>query len=397
MEFNRDYQEHLVAQLLTPGFLLEVSGLIHAEHFDQDLQPAVDGILEFYRKRKKLPTPPQLRQLIKGNIQFPKVSGSDRDFDIEQIRLFSKVRGLRNVLLDSMQKLQDGDLEDVLTALHRKIRDTESITSMSVDLFESGDDHRMNPVFTGMAQYDAVCGGVCSGEAAAVMAVSNGGKSSFLTHIGASALEAGKNVFHVSLEMRRGAIRQKYLSRLSEATEGKGKAKVGKRKPSSLGRCMVFDPPPGSIRMLEVVQQVRKLPFKPDLVIIDSVENIRPTRFMQDRWVEEEGMASDFKSLTEEFGIAGWTSYQANRPGYGTTGGRNAEAGVIKLEHCKGSMDKVRLMDHVVSINQTENEMITDSSGRCAGRMYVAKERYGVRGSNFSLSIDFGRCRFEEM
>ncbi len=122
-------------------------------------------------------------------------------------------------------------------------------------------------------------------------------------------------------------------------------------------------------------------------MILDSIDNVKSSRSFADRWAEEERTAQEFVSMSSEFDCPCFTCFQANRPGYGRE--------LIDQHHVKGSLDKCRLMAHILTINQDSNEALTDESGFSIARLFVAKNRFGPRGFISQVQVNFARCEFE--
>lgn len=387
MEFNREYQLHLISRLMTKEGK-EIVEHVHEAAFDEDLQPIVKEQLKSWAKYKKPLTRAQIAQKLGGGT-LPNVTGSPVEVDLEEVQNFDRCMKFRGVLLQASQFLMSGDIGYAKGLVSEfMMRDAGRNEHQAGEIFTSVKEFksRVNPMSTGIDQIDdCLYGGVCAGEAAAVMAVSGGGKSMWLVHVGAHAILQKKNVFHVSLEMPLGTMRERYMSRLGLGEMGVRKAK---KKSQEWGRSMIYCASPSTIRMQDVRRQIDVCGFRPDVIILDSVENIRCVKPFGERWAEEESIMQEFKALVEDLECAGWTCFQANRPGYGRQ--------LIGMDNCKGSMDKIRLSDFVMSINQDENEMIADpDNGKCLGRLYVAKNRHGPKGVVVRTEIDWFNCMFE--
>lgn len=395
MEYTREYQAHLIARMLNPEFLKQTARFLKAEYFDEDLFDTVSLVLKTFNKFGKPPTKVQLRQMMKGK-SLPFAEGSPMEIDVTEVTNFAKHREFRDSMLTGLRMIADGHYDDAFSIVSGHLRKS-SIGDIDdvFDLFDGETDPgREGGITSGILGFDDDNAGICRGEAASIMASSNGGKSSFLVHIGARAAEHGINVFHASLEMPKSAMRRKYFDRLGDVAPPKTKGRKGSKqtsKKSQLGRIHVYCAMPGAARLFDIRQRIENLDWKPDLVIVDSLDNVRPTRFMDsERWNQEEAIAQDFKAMVMELDIVGYTSFQANRPGYGRD--------VIKMEHVKGSLDKIRLMDHVCSINQDDEEIIVDKeTGECSARLFNSKNRYGPRGGIYKMRVNFSKCHFEDL
>lgn len=385
---GRSYQEHLVVRLTEEGFISKVAGVLTPEVFDADLSPVVRFALGVYAKHKKPPSLAQIKQGIKG-VRLTLASGPV-DFDIDEITNFCRIRSLRGDLLSAVQKLEDGDLpaaRGIISQCASSKGHNTRYAPVSLLDYDPESLHgmgRKKPCYTGLPLLDEYMKGVCAGEIAAVMAVSNGGKSSWLVHVGGHSILEGKNVFHASFEMPEATMRAKYFERLNLL--GASQASL-KRKSKKMGESVLFCAPPSSVTLADVYTQVASLPFSIDVIILDSVENLKCHRAYGERWAEEDQIAQEFKALVEDFECSGWTSFQANRPGYGRE--------IIRMEHVKGSMDKPRLMDHVISLNQDEMEIQPDPvTRRSQVRIHISKNRYGPKGMTLKTDVDFACSTF---
>ena len=135
-------------------------------------------------------------------------------------------------------------------------------------------------------------------------------------------------------------------------------------------------------------QYIRRLiaqGFRPDLVLLDYIDCVQPSRHYDDVNVGEGSVMRQFETMLFEFDIAGWTAVQGNRSSIG--------ANVVEAHQMGGSIKKGQIGHFIVSIAKT-----LDQKNNGTATMAILKSRFGVDGevledvifNNGTMQIDMG-------
>ena len=123
--------------------------------------------------------------------------------------------------------------------------------------------------------------------------------------------------------------------------------------------------------------------FVPDVIIVDYLELMRPTRENQHEYVAQQRIAEELRGLAMENKALLWTATQTNRLGRTVKIITDAELG--------DSYGKIRTCDFAISLNQNEQEFDEGSM-----RAYVVKSRNGRPRFSVPMKVDYNILRMEE-
>lgn len=376
MNFNREYQEQMLVSATQPGWLDIVGDAFLSESFDPDLQKAAAWIKKTFRTYKKPPSIAQLRQHIDSNLFLPKIQKGPAKLDRDNLRLFNRHSLMRSKVLEAQEILQDPDGDvDGIPALFRM---NGTVADDSVDFWSSKKKKRESILDSGIETLDLAMGGLCRGELALVMAASNGGKTAWATAMGARNVASGLNVVHVSLEMPEDQTVTKYQQALD----------CYDLKVKDRGTLNLICGSPHVVTPQEIENKAAT--HKPDLIIVDSGDLLKPPRMWGSKWDEETEAFEEIKGMAQRLNCVVWMTTQTGVEGFSTN--------LIELQHVKGSKGKVMIADQVLSINQNKSEAFADpETGMSFARLYLAKNRYGPRNVTAHVEIHFATSSFEEV
>jgi replicative DNA helicase len=123
--------------------------------------------------------------------------------------------------------------------------------------------------------------------------------------------------------------------------------------------------------------------FEPDLLVIDYLELMRPTRDIQQEYHAQQRVAEEIRGIAMENNFLVWTATQTNRQGRMVKVITDAELG--------DSYGKIRTCDFAISLNQSEEEFDQGNM-----RAYVIKSRNGRPRFTVPMSVDYGVLRMSE-
>ena len=277
--------------------------------------------------------------------------------------------------------------------------------SVEADLMEN---YRQT-ITTGCLDLDnALAGGISRGEIGIVVAPPGVGKTSMMTGFAAAAATAktddnnhqGYKVLHFFFEDKPVDIRRKYFGWVTQIDAAD--LSNPDVRPMALAmlqqdtdvRRMISENiwserlPSGEMSASEIknlVNQYIAKGFRPDVVIIDYFECLKPERDItqnQSEWSSEGVTIRKIESMANELNVAVWVPVQ------GTKGSIGME--YVGLMHAGGSVKKTQVGHIVMQLAQTDEQKVR---GRL--NLYIGKFRGGKMTRNKFLDIQFnnGTCR----
>ena len=124
------------------------------------------------------------------------------------------------------------------------------------------------------------------------------------------------------------------------------------------------------------VDQLIKRGTKPDMILVDYADLLRPSRSTGEKRHELEETYESLRALAQIYEMPVWTASQTNR------GGLNAE--VITMEAISEAFNKCFVADFIFSLSRT----VTDKQAN-KGRIFIAKNRNGPDGLVFPCFVDW--------
>jgi len=247
-----------------------------------------------------------------------------------------------------------------------------------------------NPISTGWTPVDKLMkGGLGSGELGVVIAPTGAGKSMVLVHLGAHALLRGKNVVHYTLELADTVVAGRYDS-LITGYHLKDlrvfKEQIYDKVKEVPGKLVVKEYPTRSATVETIKNHLEKMKnhdFKPDLIIVDYGDLIRPEKFSKDEKRHQlETIYEELRGISQIYECPIWTASQTNRSGL------NAE--VITMESISEAFNKCFVADFIFSVSRTVEDKQTNG-----GRIFIAKNRNGPDGLVYPLFMDTSNVKIK--
>ena len=115
--------------------------------------------------------------------------------------------------------------------------------------------------------------------------------------------------------------------------------------------------------------------IKPDLIIVDYADLLRPNIVRKEKRHELETIYEDLRAIAQEMKCPCYTASQTNRSGL------NAE--VITMESISEAFNKCFVADFIFSVSRTIQDKNTNG-----GRMFLAKNRNGPDGLIYPIFMD---------
>ena len=330
---------------------------------------------------------------------FARTLSSDKEEEDDYIKdealTFCRRQKIKEGFVKAAHKLKtDDELEEVKTILDEAFK-LGSVNSSGYDYMKDFEKRfelkARNAVSTGWPEVDRITsGGLGSGELGVVVAPTGAGKSMALVHLGAKALLNGLNVVYYTLELGDTIVAHRFDSvitgyALKSLFELKDDI-YEKLTSTSLGNLIVKEYPTKTASVQTIRNHLESLKsredFKPDLVLVDYGDLLKPSTQMKEKRNELEEIYETLRGTAMIHKCPLWTASQTNR------GALNAE--VITMESISEAFNKCFPADFIISISRTPQDKQNNS-----GVMFVAKNRNGPDGFVLPMIIDTTRVYLE--
>jgi len=299
---------------------------------------------------------------------------------------FCKKQKLRDALMKSVTLMEDSSFDEVATVINSALSlgcDMDFGHDYVKDFEERFKVEARSPVSSGWQVIDNLTkGGLGSGELGMVIAPTGAGKSMVLCHLGSSALKAGKNVVHYTLELSDKTVASRYDSCLTKIPLND----LFSRKEDIMDQVMQI---PGCLTVKEYptksasvvtlrnhLEKVIQRGQKPDIIIVDYADLLKASGDPRaEKRHQLESLYEDLRALAQEYKCPVWTASQTNRTAL------NAE--VITIESISEALNKCFVADFIVSVSRTMQDREANT-----GRMIVNKNRNGPDGMLYDMFMD---------
>lgn len=422
--FGPDFQALIVRVLFQdPLALSKVAHALRPDHFDVTACGFVYGAMRDHLEdyRGPLTMPILEHRLVEaaeaGRIERAAVPAylelvarleertlpGERDYVLEKISDFIVFQSLRTAMDESIGLMPKGDWPRIRSlmekALDSGVRDLELgihyFRDAAIRIGGEREDGLRRVWPTGIPELDEALfrGGLAAGEMGVVLAPTNRGKSICLLSFARRALIGGGRVVFYSLEMADRAV----AARADSAWTGFPMAELAERSDeiiTKLGKLydlfgdafLIKQWPPHAATVAMVrshLQQLAATGFRPDLIVIDYGDLLRPSGRYSERRHELAILFEEIRGLAVEHDCPVWTATQSNRAAL--------KKEVVGLEDLSESFDKAMIADVVVALCQTQEE---EAAKPPKMRLFVAKNRSERKGLIVPITTDFARMIF---
>jgi replicative DNA helicase len=403
-DFSESFQEKILAMLWRDQtFFALYQEVIKPQYFEKDIHIDLARIIiNFYEKYNLSPSLEAMMEEVRTLCSSSKIKKEKfKDYlscvdhliemnlaDLEYVRdkviHFGQKQALTNAIMDSVEDIQKGDnfervkqRIDEASQVGQNIGDFGSFYFDTIDARIAAYSQRLlEKVPTGVDLLDkAMAGGLGRGELGIVIAPPGTGKTLSLINFGAAAVLHGYNVVHYSFEMSEERVNQRYDMRFTEKTwdyinENQSKViealkRLAKHRKGDL---IVKSFPTRTCTIAMIKSHLTKLRiskgFKPDLIILDYPDIMRPSRDYGEKRHELELMYEEIRALGQEFNAAVWGASQTNRGALSKK--------VVTIADLAESFGKAAVADFMIALSQTKQEK---RDGEV--RYYIAKHRNG--------------------
>jgi replicative DNA helicase len=231
-------------------------------------------------------------------------------------------------------------------------------------------------------------GGLSKGELGLILAPYGVGKTTLITKIANTAHNDGLNVLQIFFEDTPKVIQRKHLAcwsgiELNELQNNKELvlAKADEMKQNG-GRLILLKLPSDSTTILTIKKHIQKKiseGFRPDLILVDYIDVVKPTKEYNDIYAGEGDVMRQFETLLTEFDVAGWTATQGNRKSLNTE--------IVEGDQMGGSIKKGQVAHFIMSIGKSLTQKETSRA-----TITIIKSRFGKDGMIFE-DVEFDNAR----
>lgn len=395
---------------------LQVSELIKPEYFEFPIHANIFGIVSsYYEKYKKLPNDDFILQDAKqfvntrspiseyedeldliSNIDPDTISNTEYLMDL--VEKFAKQEAVKRAIAESVPLVKQekfGEVEDKIKSALQVTRVVDNglqyfstLNDRWKRLHDKKEIDKFKLVFDKVN--DSLEGGLNRKELAMVVAPPGVGKSLYLVNQGVTSLMEGRNVLYVSLEMAEDLVAQRFdsvmtripQSRLKDsATILTLKERLSLFQEKFNGKLVIKEFPTGIASVNNIRSLLSQLEnyeeFRPDVVIVDYLELLRPVREIDAEYQAQQRIAEELRGVAMEYNLLVHTATQTNRKG--------ANVEIITDAELGDSYGKIRTCDFAMSLNQKSEEY---DNGQMRG--YIMKSRNGRARWMLPVAIDYG-------
>ena len=399
-----DFQYRLIQQILVDRkFGESIVDILQPNYFEDSLlRTASLKISENYEEYGVIPDVNNLESMIVSTVsneidkemyfeQFKKIKEAELNngLSIQDTAMkFCKQQELKKSVREIEKIIQNGNLDDYPQCedILKKALEVGDSKDDGIDVFEDLesvlDTDFRQPIPTGINGLDSYMdGGLSKGELAVILAPFGIGKTTMMTKFANHAKNVGKNVLQIFFEDNPKVIQRKHLTcwmegqvTLNELNENFDEVlRVAQTKEAQPGKIKLKKFPSDGTTIPHIKQYIKKqisLGFRPDIVLLDYIDCVQPTKSFKDEWSGEGNVMRQFETLLSELDIAGWTAVQGNRSSI------NAET--VDSTMIGGSIKKGQIGHFILSIAKSLEQK---ESGRA--NMAILKSRFGKDGITF--------------
>lgn len=327
---------------------------------------------------------------------------------------FTRYRVIQSSITDALDHLDKGSIDGAFKDLSQVItkgRINQSNEIDWIDEFEQrqairkqkSTDKTETCVPTRIRALDNIIDGLRFGEEGLIVGDTGMGKSIFLNHLGFMGAVSGYNVVHFSLEMPAIQVATRYDSRLLKIPHRRLKKydlnpieeqfihhTLERRRKELQNRVYIASFPVRSCNVMDLREVLKRRVgegHRPDLILVDSGDHMNPVKSQSNIRVDTSTVYWELKALSadEELGAPLWSTTQTKQ---------EVRAGLIGLKSVSESYDKPRIADVVLTLNQTEEQVVMIPPEM---DLWLAKHRDGEGKKKITLKAAFNIMMYQEV
>lgn len=427
MDLKNDIPTHIINHLLNnEQYCRRVVPFLKKDYFEGPHKVVFNLIVDFVDSHNKLPSaqilnmelrkvngPDDLLTLSSDLIQQIEVkSDIDTDYLIAESEKWCRDRAIYSAIMDSIQII-DGKKPDVAEGVIPEILSNAlGVTfdqQIGHDYIDNSDERfdfynlKEDRTPFDLEMFNKITKGGLPNKTLNICLAGTGvGKSLFMCHCAAAALQDGKDVLYITMEMSEERIAERIdanlmdlpIQQLETISKGAFDAKIEKIAKNSTGKLIVKEYPTGSahsghFRALLNELKIKKN-FKPDMIYIDYLNICASARVKgaaaANSYTLVKSIAEELRGLAVEFNVPLMSATQTTRSGYG-----NTDVGLEDTSESFGLPATADLMFALISTEELEelNQVMVKQ----------LKNRYNDVGlyKRFVIGIDRSKMRLYDV
>jgi len=218
------------------------------------------------------------------------------------------------------------------------------------------------------------------------------GKSFILSNIAARALRAKYNVVFVSIEMDQWQVRDIIYRSYFNTTRVEDIALT--IKPQDMFKNLaVLNYSNMSHSMLDIQRDIKHLPFKADIIIVDYLDNLAPSRVAKQSWEVHQVISNDMSRCAQELDVPLITASQTNR----TAANKDGKGGTVEkygYDAVGSSFNKSHVFAGIWNIMTSDNDY-NDTTNVRHFKLSCMKNREGKQMST-DFFLNYSNARLYE-
>ena len=408
VDYGAPFQVKTIGALLTrKEFVQNIYDILSDEHFPNPAHKwIINEILQYWNKYhtvismdtlkievKKIDNDVLKTSIVEQIKEAYRHSDDELQYVEEEFTAFCKNQQLKSALLNSVDLLNSGDYDSIRHLIDNALKSGQDRNighEYNKDIeTRYREDYRPTvptpwPMLNQLTQ-----GGFGAGDLGIVFGNPGGGKSWMMVAMAAHAVKMGYNVIYYTLELGQDYVGKRfdcYFTGHSIEEVQHHRSEVESIVEGLAGKLIVKEYPPkaASVSTLKAhIQKCIDADIKPDMVIIDYIDYLRPpSKKFTERKDESDDMYVACKGMAKEFKIVVLSPSQVNRMG--------AKDDIIEGDKAAGSYDKIMVADFCLSLSRKKEDKVHGT-----GRVHVMKNRYGMDGMTFGAKIDTNNGHIE--
>lgn len=426
--FTDDFKETILGLLVqNQQFLKEIIPILKPEMMENNLyNVTVDSIFRIYRITGSAPSRAGLlNEIVNELLKIAKLEKRENalvlkpaeelisriykpiDAPLEDVKAafieYCRTKEMQGTIVGIYSKLASGemDYQRVMAEVRQAYLKCNQTQDKGIEFYNDSDNilkdllEAKNRRFTtGIPSIDnCMDGGPTGGTLTTIIGAAKGGKSMFLVNAVKHNVILNYNVFVATLEISDKKWRNRIASNIS-GVKLKDMVKdhttvieqIKRHKRLHTGSIYVKFYPSATVDNLRSYMYYLEgtTGKKIDVVVVDYGDLLRAsTKVTDERFIQRDAY-TDLRSLASEFDCAVFTASQCNR--------QAVDKPVVKMKDIAESFSKVQISDHILTLCQTDEEVITKNF-----RVFFAGSREAETGKFVKMRYDWERCWMEEI
>lgn len=428
MEITNQLPTHILNHLLNnEEFCRRVIPYLEKTYFEGEHKVVFDLIVQFVAKNNKLPTSKVL-ELELSKVSAPdnvltnaatlireiqRRSDIDTDYLISESEKWCRERAVYNAIMDSIQIIDgkdnertEGSIPDILSKALGVSFDQaigHDYIDNSTDRFDFYNTEEQRIPFD-LDYFNKITkGGLPNKTLNIALAGTGVGKSLFMCHCAANALEQGKNVLYITMEMAEERIAERIdanlmdlpIQQLETLPKNVFNSKIEKIAKGAIGKLIIKEYPTGAAHtghFRALLNELKlKKNFRPDIIYVDYLNICASSRMRGlggsiNSYSYVKAIAEELRGLAVEFNVPVVSATQTTRSGYS-----NTDVGLEDTSESFGLPATADLMFALISTEELDD----------LGQMLVKqlKNRYNdpTKYKRFVIGVDRSRIKLYDV